>query len=344
MGKSLLEIEAAFRERYPQNTNKTENVQAEKTVAQESKNTKEAKRFEDIQPKQVEKPVSSVRDFRDIQPKQETKSVSGARDFRDTQQKQETKPASSVRDFRDIRLKQEAKTVSDARDFRDTQQKQETKPVSNVRDFRDIRSTQETNPVSNVKDFRNIQPKQEAKLASGGKGIKLFQAPPQAFLISEILFYFSLVAIILCTVLFSGGLLGDRALGGRRFVEMSTASMESVYSNGSLLIVQELDASELKVGDDISFVKDALVSVTHRIVEVREDEETQARTFITQGVDNPSDEEEVLAGNVIGRVDKSISGIGSVLSGVTRNLNYVIGVFIALMIVSFAIKLFWREK
>jgi len=362
MGKSLAELEAAFRTQYPKKDNRE--VKKEENV-QESR---EVKRFADIQASSNAKDKKKVEDFADIKVTQSTKNTKGAKSLADIQAAQSTQEPKGVKSFADIQAAAVAKNAKGVKDFADIQTTQSAPESKGVKSFADIQaasSAKNTKDVKDVKDFTDIQTTSSAKDSRGAKGLADIQVTPsmqdtrgnkksvkkngainctpRAFFISEIIFYISLVTIILFTVLFSGGLLGDKALGGRRFIEMSTSSMESVYPKGSLLIVQEVDTSELEVGDDISFVKDALVSVTHRIVEVREDEETQTQTFVTQGVDNPSDEDEVLAGNVIGRVDSSISGLGSVLSGITRNLNYIIGTFVVLMVGSFGIKLFWRH-
>jgi signal peptidase I, archaeal type len=360
MGKSLAELEAAFRTQYPKNANRE--VKKEENV-QESR---EVKRFADIQASSSAKDKKEVEDFADIKVTQSTKNTKGAKSLADIQAAASAKNTKGVKGFTDIQTTQSAPESKGVKSFADIQAASSAKESKGVKSFADIQATQGMQESKGVRSFADIQATPSVKDSRGAKGLADIQVTssmqdtrdskkrvkkngainctPRAFFISEIIFYISLVTIILFTVLFSGGLLGDKALGGRRFIEMSTSSMESVYPKGSLLIVQEVDTSELEVGDDISFVKDALVSVTHRIVEVREDEEAQTQTFVTQGVDNPSDEDEVLAGNVIGRVDSSISGLGSVLSGITRNLNYIIGTFVVLMLASFGIKLFGRQE
>ena len=271
-------------------------------------------------------------------------------DSKQVEQKKDTKEFSNttrVKSFKDIQVGSEAKETRKAKDSEDVSIiNKEAKERQGVKDFRNIpvstnANTKKTTKKPRTRSFKDILVK---RFSSGKSGDKV--CTPRAFMISEIIFYSSLAAIILCTVLFSGGLLGDRAVGGRRFVEMSTPTMASVYPPGSLLVVEEVPVSELQIGDDISFVKDALVSVTQRIVDIEEsdDDGTEKHVFVTRGVDDANDEEEVQAGNVIGRVSSSIPRLGTVLSQATRNLNVIIGVFIAFMISSFAIKLFWRER
>jgi len=170
------------------------------------------------------------------------------------------------------------------------------------------------------------------------------KSPSRAFIISEVIFYVALIAMVLCTGLFFSGNLPGRMIGNSRFFEMLTPSMESVYPQGSLLIVGEMPAEELQVGDDISYVKDTDTVVTHRIVEIKENYgETGEPTFITRGVDNPAnDPEAVLAKDVIGRVNNSIPVLGAILSWVARYLLFILVAFLIFMTGSFGIQIFWR--
>jgi signal peptidase I, archaeal type len=170
------------------------------------------------------------------------------------------------------------------------------------------------------------------------------KSPSRAFIISEVIFYVALIAMVLCTGLFFSGNLPGRMIGNSRFFEMLTPSMESVYPQGSLLIVGEIPAKELQVGDDISYVKDTDTVVTHRIVEIKENYgETGEPTFITRGVDNPAnDPEAVLAKDVIGRVNNSIPVLGAILSWVARYLLFILVAFLIFMTGSFGIQIFWR--
>lgn len=157
---------------------------------------------------------------------------------------------------------------------------------------------------------------------------------PRTSIFVNLIFYFALIASLFCIILFLGGFLKDRAIGGIRLAEMSTPSMVGVYPEGSLLVVKELPMDELKVGDDISFYQNSESISTHRIAEVIEDyEETGKQAFITRGVSDPSDEEEVLAIQIVGRVDNSVPQIGVALSWTNGNMHYIVLAFLVLIVI-----------
>ena len=168
----------------------------------------------------------------------------------------------------------------------------------------------------------------------------------KASVIADIIFYFALVLMVGLAVLFSRGALGSQAIGGFRFYEVLTTSMNSVYPQGSLILIKEVDANELTVGDDITFMQDANTVVTHRIIEIKEDyEESGERAFVTKGVDNAAPDAEVtLAANVVGKVIKGFPKMGEILSWLGDNLWLVVVVFASLMVLSFSLKVLNRER
>ena len=166
-----------------------------------------------------------------------------------------------------------------------------------------------------------------------------------ASIVSDVIFYLTLIAMVICAVLFSRGALGTQTFGGYRFYEVMTTSMESVYPRGSLLLIKETDSSNLVVGDDITFAVDSSNIITHRIVEIQENYEgSGTRAFITKGVDNVTeDQEPVPSQNVIGVVKKGIPRLGAALSWLGSNLWVLLIFFLSLVAFSFFIKLFFRE-
>ena len=115
--------------------------------------------------------------------------------------------------------------------------------------------------------------------------------------------------VLVVTLLLLAALLwGVRLLGMDVFVVQS-GSMEPAYHVGSVVYVKSVDASELKVGDAITFQMSSSVRGTHRIIEVVEDGGSLA--FRTKGVAN----EEAYLGLVkpsaiVGRVVFSIPYLG----------------------------------
>ncbi len=86
-----------------------------------------------------------------------------------------------------------------------------------------------------------------------------------------------------------------------------TGSMEPDLPVGSLLIIKPAEYDEIKIGDDITFVRDRnLTLVTHRVI--AKDDETQKIT--TQGIANNSADNPTSYGNVVGKVIFSIPYVG----------------------------------
>lgn len=83
-----------------------------------------------------------------------------------------------------------------------------------------------------------------------------------------------------------------------------TGSMEPELPQGSLIVTYRMDPQKLEIGDDITYMKDAETSITHKIVGIVEQyEETGERAFITQGITNSEpDKDPVPAVNVVGKV------------------------------------------
>ena len=101
---------------------------------------------------------------------------------------------------------------------------------------------------------------------------------------------------------------GCRLLGMEVFVVQS-GSMEPAYHVGSLVYVKPVDVSKLQVGDVITFEMGGGVRGTHRIVEVRNDQDDLM--FITKGDANEvTDNMPVLPEAIVGEVKFTIPYLG----------------------------------
>ena len=115
-----------------------------------------------------------------------------------------------------------------------------------------------------------------------------------------------LVVLIVLSAVF---LMGTRLIGYRVYSVIS-GSMEPELSVGDLLYVRPVDPTEVKVGDDISFVlNEDLVVATHRVVRI----DAEKQHIYTKGIANEvEDSEPVHFKNVIGVVDFNIPLLGYV--------------------------------
>lgn len=123
--------------------------------------------------------------------------------------------------------------------------------------------------------------------------------------VSDLIFYGILLSLVVATLAISGsGTSGPRVFGGYSAFVVLTGSMEDVIPKGSLVVTKRVDAGELQVGDDITYMVSETTTVTHRIIEIEENYlETGQRAFRTQGVMNEQpDLNPVAEVNVVGKV------------------------------------------
>ena len=144
---------------------------------------------------------------------------------------------------------------------------------------------------------------------------------------------FNVIGIVLCVILIPilvincilivQGLFSDDvpSLGGNTPLIVLTESMEDTILGGDLIIVKDVDPSEIKPGDIISFFDPASNSgavVTHRVLPAEENgvvyDAEGKLYFNTKGDNNPTaDKISVPAENLVGRYEGTrIAHLGSV--------------------------------
>lgn len=99
---------------------------------------------------------------------------------------------------------------------------------------------------------------------------------------------------------------------GYEYYDILTGSMEPEIPVGSLAVVKNTDVSQISEGDVIAFhsVRDGSV-ITHRVMQIDESHQE----LITRGDANPEDDMEPIPfGNLIGKVQFHIAGIGPLAS------------------------------
>ncbi len=96
-------------------------------------------------------------------------------------------------------------------------------------------------------------------------------------------------------------------LNGYQMRAVLTGSMEPELPVGSLVIAKPIAYEEIKVGDDITYVRDeSLTVVTHRVIKIVAEDES----VVTQGIANNTPDGEVYYPNILGRVVFCIPLIG----------------------------------
>lgn len=118
-------------------------------------------------------------------------------------------------------------------------------------------------------------------------------------------------------------MVGVRVVGLTPYAVLS-GSMEPTYQVGSLIYVKEVEPSEIKVGDPITFVMNKdLVVATHRVIGI----DTENQQFLTKGDANESpDAGGVYFPNLIGKPLFTIPYLGFFSHWITNPPGMYIGI------------------
>lgn len=164
-------------------------------------------------------------------------------------------------------------------------------------------------------------------------------------IISSVLFYAVLVAMVLGAFLMRSTSKGSPfVFAGFSAANVLTSSMEDVYPKGSLIVTKSVDAKELKVGDDITYMISETSSITHRIIGITENYQgTGERAFETKGTMNKNpDKEMVAAVNVVGKVVFHSKALGDFANFVRTNWPFLL--FVIVVVGGLITFLKWNAK
>lgn len=146
----------------------------------------------------------------------------------------------------------------------------------------------------------------------------------------------------------------DRNLFGYRAYIVQSDSMSATdFDAGDLILVKEVDASTLQVGDIISYISQNSESfgetITHKIREVTTDANGNL-AFVTYGTTtDTNDETLVTAPYVLGKYEKAIPKMGSFFHFLKTPQGYFVCIFIPFMLLIInqavnSVRLFMRYK
>lgn len=149
-----------------------------------------------------------------------------------------------------------------------------------------------------------------------GQAVKIHQRPTKWLnMVGNVLFIFLLITMLLLNIFllqssFSGGV--PKISGYQLYIVLS-GSMSPTFNTGSMVVVQAQPASEVLVGDVITYRQPGSEKLTtHRVVEISKEE---GLSFITRGDANDTvDVEAVPAKNVVGKVVFALPYVGYVIS------------------------------
>ena len=121
---------------------------------------------------------------------------------------------------------------------------------------------------------------------------------------------------------------GNRSVFGYRMFDIASSSMSGVYEVHDVILVKDFDTNKLKVGDDIVYNGERAgldgKLVTHRIIEIEENESNGGKMFTTKGVKNDVEDPAIYDDQIIGKV----VGIVPIISPVNHIVKSQIGFFL----------------
>jgi len=158
-------------------------------------------------------------------------------------------------------------------------------------------------------------------------------------IISDILFYLAIV-LILFSAMTAGSGGAPKVIMGYSYFSVLSASMQDEIPKGSFILVKQTDPQDLSKGDNITYMRDRSMSVTHKIINIYENYQNSGATgFQTKGINNANpDEDIVYESNVVGKVILVVPVLGVAISYLAENIYIVFIIFGLCLILSFCIR------
>ncbi len=157
----------------------------------------------------------------------------------------------------------------------------------------------------------------------------------------------TIVLIVLIAVIITQRVSNNqKAIAGFRVFNVITESMVPEYKVGDTILTKTVNPSELKIGDDITYMgkKDPFkgMIITHRIVKIEKQEDGKY-LIQTKGLANDIEDPEINESQVYGKVIYKIKTI-SFLNGIIGNLfGMYFAIFIPFGIITFVEFILYRR-
>lgn len=145
-------------------------------------------------------------------------------------------------------------------------------------------------------------------------------------LVKDIISYIVIAIVFIFMVI---SILSNTGLFGYKFYDVLTGSMSPTIKPGSLIVVKEIDDTEIKEGDIITFKGNSTSNITtHRVVEVIEKDKNIK--FQTKGDANDVLDPMLIDGNLlVGKVVFDIPYMGQVMSFINQYRVIIVILIIA---------------
>lgn len=150
------------------------------------------------------------------------------------------------------------------------------------------------------------------------------------------------IIIFLLLVLYVGFIIiqrvsGNQSIFGYRLFAVATGSMVPDYNVNDVLAIKEINHSELKVGDDITYLgtkQDVNGKiVTHRIIDIKI--ENDQKKYLTKGINNEIEDPTIEDGQIYGKVVGKVPVITEINHIVKNQYGFFFLIFLPLVIVIF---------
>jgi signal peptidase I len=150
----------------------------------------------------------------------------------------------------------------------------------------------------------------------------------------KILFVVFSVYIMIFTIITVKNVNNDAKEGllGYKMFTVLSDSMKPEFQAGDIIIVKEIDTSNLKKGDIITFYSKGGLLVTHQILS--KDENESGEFYVTKGINvDQADQDPVAPDRVIGRYSFAIPKAGHLFNFIQTTTGYFLLIFTPLMII-----------
>lgn len=165
--------------------------------------------------------------------------------------------------------------------------------------------------------------------------VRLEKKKNKAIVIAEIALVI-FVSLFLLTVLIQRFSNNKFSIGGIRLFTVLSESMEPVYKVWDIVIVNKVEPSKIKIGDDVTYkglegdVKGKVV--THRVEKINYDEGSKKYKYITQGINNVGQDPEISEDQLFGKVVYKTTLLSAFSKASRNTIVFVLFVFIPLAI------------
>ncbi|MBQ9018991.1 MAG: signal peptidase I [Bacilli bacterium] len=124
----------------------------------------------------------------------------------------------------------------------------------------------------------------------------------------------------------------DNSIFGYRLFTINNNEMYPKYKVNDIVIVEDVDNSKLKVGDDISYIGDCCgqggMTINHQIIKIDNEE----NKIITKGINSPIEDPEIKYKQVIGKIVGILPGINFLHHILKNQIGFFVVVFLPIVI------------